>query len=295
MSVGHVIVNQWRRLFHREVPVPRMTLFDPARDPNTKRGARLDGKPAPERSYIVLFTPRSGSSWLHDLIASCGDMGDPGEFFNPNFVPTIAERVDAPDIDTYLRRLTRLRCPGGTFGTKVTPDHAYHALGGLDAFLDRFPEAALFWLIREDIVAQAVSLYLMRFQEKHHKIDGEDPAAMRQPTYDADIIEGCMLRLFNMEETVERSLARTTRPVVRLSQERMLNSDRTALLALMRAHMGLPSPTGDLAATSRHKKIGTSINDDFACRFRQDKGAAIRRVSAAREPRLAAIRTAGDG
>ena len=68
---------------------------------NRERRARLN--------YGIAFTPRSGSSWLSELLAGSGVLGNPVEWFNPNARGGAAELSDCDNIDDYFGYLPRPR------------------------------------------------------------------------------------------------------------------------------------------------------------------------------------------
>jgi LPS sulfotransferase NodH len=77
--------------------------------------------------------------------------------------------------------MTRDSNRNGVFGAKISPKQAEINFGSVDHLLECFRDSALIWLIREDIVAQAVSLYLMRFRDNHHKTPGVDISFSKPP------------------------------------------------------------------------------------------------------------------
>ena len=55
-----------------------------------ERHERIKKRAPAQTNYVIYFTPRSGSSWLTDVLQQTGQLGAAPEAFNPNFVPAIA-------------------------------------------------------------------------------------------------------------------------------------------------------------------------------------------------------------
>ena len=86
---------------------------------NTILRDRVMLAPRAERSYVIHFTPRSGSSWLTDVLGQTNVFGLPDEYFNPSFIPRNATAFGATNLDEYIEVLHRRRgakAKGGIFG-----------------------------------------------------------------------------------------------------------------------------------------------------------------------------------
>lgn len=138
----------------------------------------------PERRYVIFFTPRSGSSRLTDMAASTGYLSTPGEMFNPAFVPRIAKRMRVTNIESYVDGLLRKRNTHGTFGCEIAFRHLHNTFGGMKEMLRLLSPTTYFWLIREDIVAQAVSLTRMAQTRISHSVSTtEDQEAAAEAVF----------------------------------------------------------------------------------------------------------------
>ena len=261
-------------------------LFDP-RQPETDLGRMLDTAAPPGRGYFIAFTARSGSSWLSDLLSSHGGLGHPKEYFNPGFLPTGAARLGARDAATYAARSAKRTARAGVHGVKLTSTQAVQTFGSIPAFLDLHPGYAALLLLRRDIIRQAVSLYLMRFQSRVHSIEGQGEGdRVEDAPYDAEAIRKRARQLAAQEQAWDDALA--GRPVLRLCQENMLAGDPAALVARIAAHVGVPE--GDLPrVASRHRKIGTDLNARMAARFTAEHPGFVAKLAETRADRLARL------
>lgn len=143
---------------------------------------------APEKSYIICCTPRCGSHFLADALASTGICGFPQERF-PRFTKENAPRdavqrdellTQAPPESSYdevldARYLEELiisgTSPNGVFGINIHWFQMADALRRINSYLGMslassheafsiaFPKLTYIWLRRRDKVAQAVSWY----------------------------------------------------------------------------------------------------------------------------------------
>jgi LPS sulfotransferase NodH len=124
--------------------------------------------------YLILATPRSGSTLLGQGLQASGLAGDPKEFFGHK-MPFWMERWGSPTLPAYIDRLTATRAtPNGIFGAKLLYQQLLHletlaradpALADLPlaAILARlFPHLHLVWVRRDDTVRQAISWFKAR-------------------------------------------------------------------------------------------------------------------------------------
>lgn len=118
----------------------------------------------PKNFYVICSTPRTGSTLLGKLMCSSGYLGAPTEFFHRKHLTDFAKRFCLIDsngninIQAYLGELFKRRTSSnGVFGVKCHYDQfapfvANRAWEGL------FPDVKFVYIIREDILSQAISL-----------------------------------------------------------------------------------------------------------------------------------------
>lgn len=106
-------------------------------------------------NYLILFTARSGSSWLTKKLS--GIFGFPDEHINPQHIAEVATAVGTADPRKLLHSLRGHTATNGIFGIEATSDHL--EFFGEEIFFSAIPDLKVFHLFREDIVRQAVSLY----------------------------------------------------------------------------------------------------------------------------------------
>lgn len=138
--------------------------------------------------YVICTTPRSGSNLLCNLLESSGAMGQPKEFLNlDSVILPFAQRNNLIDsesqiyLDTYLDQVVKkFSSKNNVFGMKLLFDQfePYMELNAIRKFI---PQFKFIWLLRKDVLSQAISQHIAREtnewtsfnernnQEKEHK------------------------------------------------------------------------------------------------------------------------------
>lgn len=253
--------------------------------------ARIAARPAPTVEYCIYFTPRSGSSWLTDLAGRSGHLGTPKECFNPNFVPRIARSLGAANMDEYIHVIRRRFAARCTFGFEATFYQLRKTFGAPGPFMAHMGRAVPFWLIREDIVAQAVSLWKMRSTGISHSTNSTDETRAKAEAalaYDARGIADNIDHLRKLEILSERHFATFELLPIRLSYERIMAEGPERTRAML-AHVLAVAPHDPEQGDPVHTRLATSANADFAARFRADHRALCADLDAARADMLARV------
>lgn len=265
-----------------------MNFDNPDFDPE-KFAADME-KPVPGRCFGILFTPRSGSSWLTDVLERSGALGKPREWFNPTFVPQITRALNVADRDGYLEVLRRRHKAGGFFSFEATIYHVQRFFGSEAAFLERFPpaETSFFYLTREDIVAQAVSLAKTQQTGVFHAAPGSavDPAGLDGGfDYDAREIARWLDHLADQERRCEAFFRTHEVPVHRITYEGIMADGPTVMVRRMLVALKRRRKAAGVAPLEAgHQKLGTDRNADYAARFRREMAGHVARAEAARSP-----------
>ncbi|APX14359.1 Stf0 family sulfotransferase [Tateyamaria omphalii] len=250
-------------------------------------------KPAARTRYVMHFTPRSGSSWLTDLAMRTKRLSQPGECFNPNFMPRMTRALNARNMDEYIAILERRRNTRNVYGFQITHHQLIKVFGKNAAFAARFPVADWhsFFLIREDIVAQAVSLHKMVQTDISHapQVSADDITEReRAYAYDGAEIKRWLAHILAAEQGSEAFFAETGARPFRMSYERNLAVKPHRVVNTMCRHLGiarLKTPPPD----STHSKVGTGQNTDYAARFRDEYPDVVAETDALRAPTLARL------
>ena len=265
----------------------RREVFDKV-DFDADRYRMLMNRPFPDNRYLFLFTPRSGSSRVTDLLDETGLVCPPREQFNPAFMADIAAKLSARHIGEYLPLLQRRFNLNGTFGVQMTFSHVVNSFfTGRSAVRALKPQKYI-WLFREDIVAQAVSVSRMVQTKVAHSVhttkqnlEGADDRF----EYDEPQIHHALLRILWMENRSEKLLARKGHDVLRMSYEFSTKIPATALVQKLLGHIDIPCSEGP-SLLDNHVKLPGEKGRIFSERFRATKPELISHITALRARRL---------
>lgn len=125
-------------------------------------------------TYLILATPRSGSTLLGQGLQATGLAGDPKEFFGHKMAFWM-ERWQAEDLGTYADLLRHRRAtPNGVFGAKLLYAQLRHLehvarqdprlaeLPLATILSNLFPDLHYIWATRNDKLRQAISWFKAR-------------------------------------------------------------------------------------------------------------------------------------
>lgn len=274
------------------MPHPSDDLFSPATQDIEKFQRERSRKEPATLRYVIWFTPRSGSSWLTDIATATNRLGVPGECFNPNFMPAMTQKMNAASMDQYIQILTRRRNTKGVFGCELTWYQMDRCFGDVDDFMRYFDGAPVVWLIREDIVLQAVSLVKMQQTRIAHAPEAsaaERAAAEAAFTYDPEAIAQFVRHVHRAETGCEEIFATYGLKPLRLSYEHNMAMGGDNVLNAIAHHLKIKPIARETPVDSDHVQIRTSRNDAFAKRFAAEHADFLAEIAEERTARLNAI------
>ncbi|MGE4481626.1 MAG: Stf0 family sulfotransferase [Acidocella sp.] len=246
------------------------------RDLSVDKGAfirELAATNPPSRKYIIMFTARSGSTWLTNVLSGTKLLGTPEEFINPDFVLGVARSLNTKEPAPFLELLQcRRKSPNGVFGMEVR--HIDIELFGEDVFFKTFGENTVFFnLWRENIVAQAVSLYRAVSSGRYHSTDNAAPTV---PPYDADHINRWLMHLHLQENANIKLLGKRGIIFDNLRYETMVKNRETTL-ELFFDRLGLKDQQKEIETliATELQKVGDCWNDETEQRFRAERASSI--------------------
>jgi len=219
----------------------------------------------PDRGYVLCTTPRSGSNYLCQLLASTGVLGRPLEYFNgPG-----RRRLDwtgYPD-DPREQLAVVLRegaTPNGCYGLKIFPSQADQAQAA--GWIQALPNLAFVHLRREDLLGQAISWARGQLTGQYRSAS----LARGEPVYDPDRIEARLGDIVREEARWSRFFARTGRTPARLVYEAVIADPQGAVDQVSRL-VGVERAVCDPSAVDLRIQRD-ALNAEWRIRFLAERG-----------------------
>jgi LPS sulfotransferase NodH len=222
-------------------------------------GADYDLPPAPvRRRYLILSSPRSGSTMLCSALIASGHAGYPMEYLSPQNIAryrAVRGHWSATEslLDFEKRRTSRSGCFGmklhasqyvAVFGAQVGNDRAGGKfLRGFDRFIVCH---------RRGKVEQAVSNILAN-ERKVWNYDGADELRFAERHFrplDTELISTEIARMAGEERFWRETVEKLALPALDIAYED-LAADAPATLARAFAFLGLPAPAASVRPTTR--------------------------------------------
>ena len=211
------------------------------------------------RGYVICTQARTGSTFLCEVLASTGVLGQPTEYFN-----TEGLRIGTPDYpDDPAAQLEQIvtagATPNGVYGLKIMPHHFDRV--AQTKWAERLPSLSFVSLVRLDLLSQAISA--VRATQTQQWVAGNP--AKGEPAYDRGAIEE-QLQWFLEERTRwSRYFARNGMPVLHLFYEQLVRAPQSAADAIAQL-LGLPErPMVDLG------KVASVVQSDDLNREWRDR------------------------
>jgi len=227
---------------------------------------------SPALPYVILFTARSGSTFLTHELYNTNKFGNPHEWFNPDTVRDVSRRRDAKNIMSYFSTVWKLNTSSnGVFGIEINWYQMSNIIDILNIQHCFRNQIVWFFLRRRNIVSQAISLFIADFTKIFHsyQIDREiNPP--HEPEYDANKIKNNILMFLNEEISSVDYFRNNCIYPIQLFYEDMVQDSKGTLgtfcntLRVDRSVVSneFPNPI---------KKIGNQLNQNFEERFRHEE------------------------
>lgn len=191
-------------------------------------------------------------------------------------------------MERYFEVTLRRRSNGDVFGVEATIDHIQTTVGE-SVFFELFqPETKAFYLLREDIVTQAISLMKPADSGVYHTVNSSKEAilaANQNFIFDVSKIEDRVRRLLNQELAFEEMFRRRNIEPARISYERIIAAGPSHMAAFFEQELQLPAAQPS-TITATHEKVGTSKGATFATRFRAERPKFVARLETQRAKQL---------
>ncbi len=233
-------------------------------------------------------TPRTGSTYLCDLLASTGVAGQPESYFREPDQQDWARRFGVPvsgdgsfDYRCFVTGAVRAgTSPNGVFAARVmwtTLDPVVQGLTGsapsrrdLDVLSNAFGPLLFVHLRRSDVIGQAVSW--ARAEQTGYWQPGD--TAQAEPRLDVGQLDGLVRTIGEHNAAWRAWFAQQGVQPHRVSYEDLIENPRQAVLGIL-DRLGVKAPSG-WRPRSAHVRQADEVNREWARRYRQG-GTEVRR------------------
>ena len=241
---------------------PRLEAFShfQVEDVHARLGKMQSGNwPELSGCFVILFTARTGSTFLCRELEHLFNIGKMGEFLNP------AQLRGRPVSSIVERRVN------SWFAFKAGAQGIISAeLTGLfETYIDK---SVFILLVRRDVVAQAVSLVKAAQTSQWHLYD----QAERKPVYDEGAISRAIRKILARANELREYAELTRRPRATLVYEDFANGDFSPAIAVAES-LGLPYRT--LGEGDEHRpveRMSDSTNTEWQDRYTAEMSPAVR-------------------
>lgn len=239
------------------------------------RPSRVRPAAAPRKTVFVAITPRTGSTFLCNLMQQSTVLGQPEEFLNRRGpMAQAVRRLECQSALDYLALIAhRRRSANGVFAIKTTFEHLEPFLGaqreaGLK-FGELLPNVSFIYLDRRSVLAQAVSLTRAEMSGLWHKrVTGAVRTDAQRPTleFDAQAIDKRITNILRGRMLWERFFATYGIEPLRLSYEDVVAEPMLSLAAVAR-FVGEPLDTSRVDLGQAPEKLSDELSRDWERRY----------------------------
>jgi len=232
------------------------------------------------RLYVIFLTPRSGSTWLTELMAGAGGLGVPQEWFHEEFVYSSEPALGCLppsmrgtlDINDYL--LSIVDEGQGVAGAEISIFQALMLSELLEGPLDPGLLDVTLFLRRIDVVAQGISLYRSVQSGRFHSYQAapDQIRSFSEVSYQEEEILYWIAQILEYEDKFEQLFERCGFDPIPIFYED-LQCDPMGLLVELAAFLGAPCPATlpqtsltlmrDQRSAEWAEAIERSLPDDF--------------------------------
>ncbi len=246
------------------------------------RGSRLpcEGR-VPHTTYLIFFTPRSGSYLMCEALKASRLAGFPGEYFSAPQMHRLGKQWGVSDQSDYLEMLFHNRTTAnGVFGAKVTwrqfstfvakrceiePRWALPPAVLASALL---PNLRYLWLTRRDKLRQAIS-FSKALQTGVWSVTGPRMADRPDPQYDAGSITALLQRIKDDEIQSRNYFSiNSIEPFTVVYEEFVSGYDATCTDIL--EYLGVTAPKELKLARPTLAKQRDSQTEEWVCRYEEE-------------------------
>ncbi|WP_027183044.1 Stf0 family sulfotransferase [Desulfovibrio inopinatus] len=218
--------------------------------------------------FIIGITPRSGSSYLCDLLMKTEKVGNPDEYLNTFLLPEVLRTNPATDIYTLIAKLAKQQAKNGILGIKTTYLQVKELIDA-NVMNTIFPDAKIVLLFRRNIVLQAVSLYRARESGVFHTNitpHDDDLNRLRMLPFDSDKLIANIIHIADQEKEWMTFIQQSQIPFRIFLYEDFVGHEGETVNEIC-AFLQTNCPDSPDPAQSSFQKLSSCVNIRWAERF----------------------------
>lgn len=220
----------------------------------------------PTRSLAICSNPRSGSTYLIFLLESTGLLGLPYEWLRGDGGTAHWDYENYPrDSEGQLQIMLRDgTTPNGVCSVKMFPEHFDTRTDS--GWAERMPGLQYVYLVRQDLLGQAISLSLARQTDSY----AHWMPAQREPVYDREHIRRCMDFIATGDARWRLFFANNQITPLYITYEELSQSPQETVDKIA-ALVGVEGARIDTTAFNTTVQRN-ALNDEWRARFIKDQG-----------------------
>ncbi|WP_250518278.1 MULTISPECIES: Stf0 family sulfotransferase [unclassified Caballeronia] len=233
------------------------------------------------RLYAIFILPRTGSTWLMEMAENSKFLGTPQEWFNEGWIYTEElamgcrppRLVGTTSVDEYIRRtVADYRSASGVMGLQLSPYQTQCLCEMLEKPKDALDMVTKFYLRRENLIAQAISLFRSVTSGLFHSYQ-ESPvlkSRLDAVEYDGTAIQTWCEHIVTGEIFYDELFTRMNISPARFTYEDVVAKPRE-ILSWLAAHIDQNLKSGDIETQGgRMSKMGGKTSSEWEQRFRAE-------------------------
>ena len=225
------------------------------------------------KTYCIFITPRSGSTWLANEIAKFEVIGHPNEFFNANeFRNSLRHNPSSDLVDYWANVKSKMMSKTGVIGFQIS----YFDLQELESDISLLSlmdgERSFIYLNRQNLAAQAVSLYIAYETKTFHAVANERHPNIAETLivpYNGEKIKFWACHILQQEYGIESWIRANDVNVLRIQYESMI-AEIDSVIRRIADWVGVDLGQRDPGLVPTNRIMSTRMNSEYCQKFLQE-------------------------
>ena len=218
--------------------------------------------------YLIAITPRSGSSWLTELIYKTQLAGNPEEWFNQENLDGILALYPCGSLQDYLKCIKVAQSTSNNvFGLEASFFQLKPVLETMSLEQIFCPNFKSIYLTRNDFIKQGISLYKAVTSTYYHA--NQDIKEVKNVDYDSSKIKYWILHILHQEFFWEKLFKKNRLQPLRITYEKLVENPELCVKDIL-SHIGVKQATINVPVQTEHKKISNHKSKEMYEKFQQE-------------------------